>query len=109
MRNAAGAVLVGIDPGVTAVAMLLSQWMLRPIHVDPERSIAAGTRRAGTSRLDLGRNTEFRDLGSSFEAVSAQLSGARRRRRHPGRARPTSNRWWTTSRTRSRCSGPAAS
>jgi signal transduction histidine kinase len=54
------------------VAVLLAQWMLRPIHV-----IQSGLSRLGRGeldvRLDLPGN-EFRDLGSSFEAVSAQLA-----------------------------------
>jgi signal transduction histidine kinase len=53
-------------------AMLLSQWMLRPIHV-----IQSGLSRLGRGELDVTldlKEQEFRDLGSSFEAVSAQLS-----------------------------------
>ena len=54
------------------VAMLLSQWMLRPIHV-----IQSGLSRLGRGELDVTldlKEDEFRDLGSSFDAVSAQLS-----------------------------------
>jgi signal transduction histidine kinase len=54
------------------VAMLLSQWMLRPIHV-----IQSGLSRLGRGELDVTldlKEEEFRDLGSSFDAVSAQLS-----------------------------------
>jgi signal transduction histidine kinase len=55
------------------VAMLLAQWMLRPIHV-----IQSGLSRLGRGeldvRLDLPEGGEFKDLGSSFEAVSAQLA-----------------------------------
>jgi len=54
------------------VAMLLAQWMLRPIHV-----IQSGLTRLGRGELDVRLDLpehEFRDLGSSFEAVSAQLS-----------------------------------
>jgi methyl-accepting chemotaxis protein len=53
-------------------AMLLSQWMLRPIHV-----IQSGLSRLGRGELDVRLDLpeqEFRDLGSSFDAVSAQLS-----------------------------------
>ena len=53
-------------------AMLLSQWMLRPIHV-----IQSGLSRLGRGELDVTLDLpeqEFRDLGSSFDAVSAQLS-----------------------------------
>ena len=59
----------------TAVAMLLAQWMLRPIHV-----IQSGLTRLGRGELDVTLDLpgqEFADLGSSFEAVSAQLSAVR--------------------------------
>lgn len=69
--NAAGAVVVALI--VSALfAVLLSQWMLRPIHV-----IQSGLSRLGRGELDVTldlKEQEFRDLGSSFEAVSAQLS-----------------------------------
>ena len=71
VRNAAGAVLVALILS-SLVAMLLSQWMLRPIHV-----IQSGLSRLGRGELDVTldlKEQEFRDLGSSFEAVSAQLS-----------------------------------
>jgi signal transduction histidine kinase len=54
------------------VSMLLAQWMLRPIHV-----IQSGLSRLGRGELDVRLDlpeVEFRDLGSSFEAVSAQLA-----------------------------------
>ena len=57
------------------VATVLSQWMLRPIHV-----IQSGLSRLGRGELDVRLDLpeqEFRDLGSSFEAVSAQLSAIR--------------------------------
>src|SRR5688500_18697803 len=56
----------------TVVAMLLAQWMLRPIHV-----IQSGLSRLGRGELDVRLDLpegEFKDLGSSFEAVSAQLA-----------------------------------
>ena len=59
----------------TIVAMVLAQWMLRPIHV-----IQSGLSRLGRGELDVRLDLpeqEFRDLGSSFEAVSAQLSAIR--------------------------------
>jgi signal transduction histidine kinase len=60
----------------TVVAMLLAQWMLRPIHV-----IQSGLTRLGRGefdvRLELPEGEEFKDLGSSFAAVSAQLSESR--------------------------------
>jgi signal transduction histidine kinase len=54
------------------VAMMLAQWMLRPIHV-----IQSGLSRLGRGELDVSLDLpehEFKDLGSSFQAVSAQLS-----------------------------------
>lgn len=57
------------------VAMGLAQWMLRPIHV-----IQSGLTRLGRGELDVSLDLpgeEFRDLGSSFDAVSAQLSAVR--------------------------------
>ena len=59
----------------TFVAMLLAQWMLRPIHV-----IQSGLTRLGRGELDVTLDLpgqEFADLGSSFEAVSAQLAAVR--------------------------------
>jgi signal transduction histidine kinase len=60
----------------TIIAMLMAQWMLRPIHV-----IQSGLTRLGRGeldvRLDLPEGAEFKDLGSSFDAVSAQLSESR--------------------------------
>ena len=60
----------------TAVAMLLAQWMLRPIHV-----IQSGLTRLGRGeldvRLDLPEGGEFKDLGTSFATVSAQLTESR--------------------------------
>jgi signal transduction histidine kinase len=59
----------------TMVAMLLAQWMLRPIHV-----IQSGLTRLGRGELDVTLDLpgqEFADLGTSFEAVSAQLSAVR--------------------------------
>jgi signal transduction histidine kinase len=56
----------------TLVALVLSQWMLRPIHV-----IQSGLSRLGRGELDVRLDLpgqEFRDLGSSFDAISAQLA-----------------------------------
>ena len=69
--NAAGAAVVALIVS-SLFAILLSQWMLRPIHV-----IQSGLSRLGRGELDVTldlKEQEFRDLGSSFEAVSAQLS-----------------------------------
>ncbi len=67
-----------------AVAMLLAQIVLRPIHV-----IQSGLSRLG--RGDLGatldlRDEEFRDIGDVFDRVSAQLQGG-----GPGRGRARRN------------------
>ena len=54
------------------VAMMLAQWMLRPIHV-----IQSGLSRLGRGELDVRLDLpeqEFKDLGSSFQAVSEQLA-----------------------------------
>jgi signal transduction histidine kinase len=76
MRRAAGTVLAALLVSSLA-AMLLAQWMLRPIHV-----IQSSLSRLGRGELDVTLNLpgqEFRDLGTSFEAVSAQLSAVRAR------------------------------
>jgi methyl-accepting chemotaxis protein len=83
--------------------MLLAQWMLRPIHV-----IQSGLTRLGRGELDVRLDlpeAEFKDLDSSFAAVSAQLSESRARALTQ---RPTSSRSSTTSRTPSRSSAPRA-
>src|SRR4029078_13641977 len=58
------------------VAMLFAQLLLRPIHV-----IRSGLTRLGRGEfgvgLDLNQHDEFGDLGTSFNAVSAQLSAYR--------------------------------
>ncbi len=54
------------------VAVLLAQWLLRPIHV-----IQSSLSRLGRGELDVRLDLpeqEFKDLGSSFEKVSAQLA-----------------------------------
>ena len=69
--RAAGTVVVALLIS-SVFAVLLSQWMLRPIHV-----IQSGLSRLGRGELDVRLDLpeqEFRDLGSSFDAVSAQLS-----------------------------------
>jgi signal transduction histidine kinase len=62
----------------TIVAMVLAQWMLRPIHV-----IQSGLTRLGRGefdvRLDLPQGKEFKGIASSFDAVSGQLSESRAR------------------------------
>jgi signal transduction histidine kinase len=59
----------------TFVATILAQWLLRPIHV-----IQSGLSRLGRGELDVELDLpgeEFRDLGTSFDAISAQLSAVR--------------------------------
>ena len=54
------------------VAMLLAQWLLRPIHV-----IQSSLSRLGRGELDVRLDLpeqEFKDLGNSFDAVTAQLA-----------------------------------
>jgi signal transduction histidine kinase len=72
LRTAAGTVVAVLAISML-VAMLLAQWMLRPIHV-----IQSGLSRLGRGeldvRLELPEGGEFKDLGSSFEAVSAQIA-----------------------------------
>jgi signal transduction histidine kinase len=71
LERAAQTVLVTLLVAMM-VAMALAQWMLRPIHV-----IQSGLSRLGRGELDVRldlREQEFRDLGMSFEAVSAQLA-----------------------------------
>lgn len=75
-KTAVGSV-IGALIIASLVALLLSQWMLRPIHV-----IQSGLTRLGRGELDVSLDLpgeEFRDLGSSFEAVSAQLSAVRQK------------------------------
>jgi signal transduction histidine kinase len=58
------------------VATLLAQWLLRPIHV-----IRSGLTRLGLGefgvQLNLDQQDEFGELGTSFNAVSEQLSADR--------------------------------
>src|SRR5688572_22300844 len=74
LRAAAGSIVAALIIS-SLFAVLLAQWMLRPIHV-----IQSGLTRLGRGELDVSLDlpgAEFRDLGSSFEAVSAQLSAVR--------------------------------
>ncbi|HUR96061.1 MAG TPA: ATP-binding protein [Gemmatimonadales bacterium] len=74
LRRAASTALVALVLS-TFVATLLANWMLRPIHV-----IQSGLSRLGRGELDVALDLpgeEFRDLGTSFEAISAQLSAVR--------------------------------
>jgi signal transduction histidine kinase len=73
MKGAA-TLVVGALVLSSLVALLLSQWMLRPIHV-----IQSSLSRLGRGELDVQLDLpeqEFKDLGSSFQALSAQLKGA---------------------------------
>jgi signal transduction histidine kinase len=73
----AAVVIAGAALGVSVlVATLLAQWLLRPIHV-----IRSGLTRLGKGefgvQLDLNQHDEFGELGTSFNAVSEQLSADR--------------------------------
>ena len=74
IRDAATVVVAALVLS-SLVALLLSQWMLRPIHV-----IQSSLSRLGRGELDVQLDLpeqEFKDLGSSFQAVSAQLAAGR--------------------------------
>ena len=72
----AGAVVLVTLLISSLMAVLLAQWMLRPIHI-----IQSSLSRLGRGELDVRLDlseTEFKDLGSSFDAVSAQLAAVGR-------------------------------
>jgi signal transduction histidine kinase len=75
LRPAVATALVALAAAVLG-AMLLAQLLLRPIHV-----IRGGLTRLGRGelgvRLDLNQQDEFGELGTSFNAVAAQLSADR--------------------------------
>ncbi|MPZ19118.1 MAG: HAMP domain-containing protein [Luteitalea sp.] len=58
------------------VSLVLSNWILRPIHI-----LKGGLARLGKGeegvKLDLPPGDEFADLGSSFNTLSAELSAVR--------------------------------
>jgi signal transduction histidine kinase len=71
----AGAVLAVALVLSSLVALLLSQWMLRPIHV-----IQSSLSRLGRGEFDVQLDLpeqEFKDLGSSIQTISAQLAAGR--------------------------------
>jgi signal transduction histidine kinase len=68
----AGAVVVIAMIASAVFAMILAQWMLRPIHI-----IQSSLSRLGRGELDVRLDLpeqEFKDLGSSFDAVTKQLA-----------------------------------
>jgi signal transduction histidine kinase len=75
VRSALLTAAIGLGAAVFG-AMLLAQLLLRPIHV-----IRSGLTRLGRGefgvRLDLNQADEFGELGTFFNAVSAQLSADR--------------------------------
>jgi signal transduction histidine kinase len=75
LRPAVATALVALAAAMLG-AMLLSQLVLRPIHV-----IRSGLTRLGRGefgvRLDLKQQDEFGELGSFFNTVSAQISANR--------------------------------
>jgi signal transduction histidine kinase len=58
-----------------ASAMLLAQWVLRPMHVIRSSLSRLGRGDLGAT-LDLRDHEEFRELGDVFDQVSAQLRAA---------------------------------
>src|SRR5687767_7813516 len=58
-----------------ASAMLLAQWVLRPMHVIRSSLSRLGRGDLGAT-LDLRDDEEFRELGDVFDQVSAQLRAA---------------------------------
>jgi signal transduction histidine kinase len=75
LRPAALTALIALAVSIVG-AMILAQLLLRPIHV-----IRSGLTRLGRGefgvRLDLNQQDEFGELGTFFNAVSAQLSADR--------------------------------
>ena len=74
----------------TMVAMLLAQWMLRPIHV-----IQSGLSRLGRGELDVTLDLpgqEFADLGQLVRGGQRAAGGRAVRRRCRDRPRPSSSR-----------------
>jgi signal transduction histidine kinase len=75
LRPAVATALIALTIAVFG-AMLLAQLLLRPIHV-----IRSGLTRLGRGefgvRLDLDQQDEFGELGTFFNAVSAQISADR--------------------------------
>jgi signal transduction histidine kinase len=75
LRPAVATALAALTIAVLG-AMLLAQLLLRPIHV-----IRSGLTRLGQGefgvRLDLNQHDEFGELGTFFNAMSAQLSADR--------------------------------
>ena len=75
LRSAAATSTAALAVSI-AVAMILAQLLLRPIHV-----LRSGLTRLGRGefgvRLDIDQGDEFGDLGASFNSVSAQLSADR--------------------------------
>jgi signal transduction histidine kinase len=71
LKTAGGTVLAALLIS-SLVAMLLAQWMLRPIHI-----LQSGLTRLGRGELDVRLELpegEFSDLGNSFDAISAQIT-----------------------------------
>ncbi|MDQ3170257.1 MAG: ATP-binding protein [Acidobacteriota bacterium] len=77
-RQATTTALVALGVALLA-SLLLSRWILRPIHVIRSGLTRLGRGESGVT-LDLPPGEEFRELGSSFDALSAQLTAARDQR-----------------------------
>ncbi|MDQ3070887.1 MAG: ATP-binding protein [Acidobacteriota bacterium] len=75
MRQAITTALVALAVAIL-LSLLLARWILRPIHVIRSGLTRLGRGESGVT-LDLPPGEEFRELGSSFDALSAQLTAAR--------------------------------
>lgn len=72
LKQATTTALVALGLALVA-SLLLSQWILRPIHVISSGLTRLGKGESGVT-LDLPPGEEFRELGTSFDALSAQLA-----------------------------------
>jgi len=76
------AVVAGAMAGAVFVALIFSQWLLRPIHI-----LRAGLSRLGKGEqgvtLDLPPGDEFAGIGESFKTLSEALAASRERAADP--------------------------
>ncbi len=82
VAGAAVAIAGGALAGAMFIALLFSQWLLRPIHV-----LRAGLSRLGRGEqgvtLDLPPGDEFAGIGESFKTLSEALAASRERAADP--------------------------
>ncbi len=78
----AAAIALGALIVATVVALLFSQWLLRPIHI-----LSSGLSRLGKGErgitLDLPPGDEFAGIGESFKTLSDALAASRERANDP--------------------------